>query len=166
MRASLIRGETLAEIARELQLGDYLRLGSGEMKSGGKRRESILADALEALIGAIYLDGGIEQLPRARAGLVRCAACSKWFPAKPTRIPKTRLQEWLQARAQGIAGLRAGRNARRGAQSIVRGRSAVFLPSASSFSGSGDSRRAAEQVAAQGALLFLLRKIIWSGSLE
>ncbi len=56
MRASLVKGDTLAEIAREFDLGDYLKLGPGEIKSGGHKRSSILAGALEALIGAIYLD--------------------------------------------------------------------------------------------------------------
>ena len=60
LRARLVKGETLAVLARGFDLGDYLRLGSGELKSGGFRRESILADALEALIGAIYLDAGME----------------------------------------------------------------------------------------------------------
>ena len=60
LRARLVKGETLAVLARGFELGEYLRLGSGELKSGGFRRESILADALEALIGAIYLDAGME----------------------------------------------------------------------------------------------------------
>ncbi|HBX59736.1 MAG TPA: ribonuclease III, partial [Methylophaga sp.] len=60
LRASLVKGETLAEIARELKLGDVLILGQGELKSGGFRRESILADALEAILGALFLDSGID----------------------------------------------------------------------------------------------------------
>lgn len=60
LRASLVKGETLAEIARELKLGEVLILGQGELKSGGFRRESILADALEAIFGALFLDSGIE----------------------------------------------------------------------------------------------------------
>lgn len=60
LRASLVKGETLAAVAREIELGDYLRLGSGERKSGGHRRESILADALEAVAGAVLLDGGFD----------------------------------------------------------------------------------------------------------
>lgn len=60
LRARLVKGETLARLARGFDLGEYLRLGSGELKSGGFRRESILADALEALIGAIYLDADME----------------------------------------------------------------------------------------------------------
>ena len=60
-RASLVKKETLAALARDLSLGDYLLLGSGELKSGGFRRDSILADAMEAILGAMYLDGGIDQ---------------------------------------------------------------------------------------------------------
>lgn len=60
LRAQLVKGETLAELAREMKLGDYLRLGSGELKSGGYRRDSILADSVEAIIGAIYLDSDME----------------------------------------------------------------------------------------------------------
>lgn len=60
LRAKIVKGTTLAEIAREKQLGDFLLLGSGELKSGGFRRESILADVVEALIGAIYLDSGMD----------------------------------------------------------------------------------------------------------
>ena len=63
LRARLVRGVTLSEIARELGLGDHLNLGSGELRSGGSQRNSILADALEALIGAIYLDAGMEICP-------------------------------------------------------------------------------------------------------
>lgn len=60
MRSSLVKGITLAEIAKELELAEYLRLGPGEMKSGGLRRESIQADAVEAILGAIFLDSGID----------------------------------------------------------------------------------------------------------
>ncbi|MCV5224045.1 ribonuclease III, partial [Escherichia coli] len=62
MRATLVRGHTLAELGREFDLGDYLKLGPGELKSGGFRRDSILADAVEAIIGAIYLDSDIEKV--------------------------------------------------------------------------------------------------------
>ena len=96
LRAQLVSGETLAELAREMELGDCLRLGEGEMKSGGFRRASILADATEALIGAIYLDAGLET---ARARIL------DWFGPRLQDLsleiakdPKTRLQEWLQAR--------------------------------------------------------------------
>jgi len=96
-RASLVSGESLAVIAAEIDLGSQLRLGSGELKSGGFRRKSILADALEALFGAIYLDGGfgaaeqvIERLFAPRLDRLPSAA--------ELKDPKTRLQEALQAK--------------------------------------------------------------------
>nr|WP_255612475.1 ribonuclease III [Alcanivorax sp. 1008] len=97
MRASLVRGVTLAELGSELGVGNCLALGGGELKSGGFRRESILADAVEALIGAIYLD----------AGQRACEQCVlHWFagrlaevsPDSADKDPKTALQEWLQGR--------------------------------------------------------------------
>ncbi|WJW76141.1 ribonuclease III [Thiohalobacter sp. IOR34] len=97
LRASLVRKQTLAEIARELSLGDCLKLGSGELKSGGYRRDSILADALEALFGALYLDGGFEVCRGVIRRLFRgrlAAAASRGIE----KDPKTRLQEYLQAR--------------------------------------------------------------------
>lgn len=97
LRASLVRETTLVEIARALLLGDYIRLGSGELKSGGFRRPSILADALEALIGAIYLDGGFDA-----ARKVVLALYAQRLQALPDaaalKDPKTRLQEYLQGR--------------------------------------------------------------------
>ena len=97
MRSSLVKGVTLAEIAKDFQLGDHLILGPGELKSGGHRRESILEDAVEAIIGAVYLDSDID-------------TCRKliltWFskrlalikPGHEQKDPKTRLQEFLQGR--------------------------------------------------------------------
>ena len=102
LRAQLVRGVTLAEIGREFKLGDCLRLGSGELKSGGYRRESILADAVEAIIGAIYLDAGMD---------VCHARIREWFASRLAKLsvsdpqnkdPKTRLQEHLQARHQPL----------------------------------------------------------------
>jgi ribonuclease-3 len=97
MRASLVRRETLAELARDLDLGDHLRLGAGELKSGGYRRDSVLANGLEALIGAAYLDGGFAA---GRALLLRLyAGHLANLPLQgPEKDPKTRLQEYLQAR--------------------------------------------------------------------
>ena len=97
MRATLVRQETLAAVAREFQLGDFLRLGSGELKSGGYRRDSILSDALEAIIGALYLDAGDITVCR--------DAILRWFGERLRQIeeapvlkdPKSRLQEHLQA---------------------------------------------------------------------
>jgi ribonuclease-3 len=93
----MVRGETLAEIASELQLGTYIRLGAGELKSGGFRRDSILEDALEAIIGAIYLDGGLESC-RQVIGRLWADRIRKLPDADELKDPKTRLQEWLQGR--------------------------------------------------------------------
>ena len=97
LRASLVKGETLASCARELSLDQYLRLGPGELKSGGHKRQSILEDALEAIIGALYLDAGIE---------VAKSCVLKWYKSRlecidmsyVSKDPKTELQEWLQAK--------------------------------------------------------------------
>ncbi len=96
LRASLVCEDSLARLAKNLGLGDYLRMGGGELKSGGYRRESILADALEALIGAIYLDGGFAS---ARTTVLHLfAALLTTLPEPETlKDSKTRLQEFLQA---------------------------------------------------------------------
>ena len=95
-RAALVKGETLAELAFSLELGDYLQLGPGELKSGGFRRNSILADAMEAIIGAIYLDGGLEAARTYILSLYeeKLAVLSL---DKVSKDPKTQLQEQLQA---------------------------------------------------------------------
>jgi ribonuclease-3 len=97
LRASLVKGDTLAVMARELLLGEYLQLGPGELKSGGYRRGSILADAFEALLGAIYIDSDIATVQRVILSLfdARLAAVS---PESAPKDPKTRLQEYLQSR--------------------------------------------------------------------
>lgn len=97
LRAHLVKGETLAELAREFELGDFLKLGSGELKSGGYRRDSILADAVEAIIGAISLDANLETSQK---------VILSWFEERLNNLDlkenikdsKTRLQEYLQAR--------------------------------------------------------------------
>lgn len=100
LRASLVSGSTLAELAAELSLGEYLRLGSGELKSGGFRRASILADAVEALIGAIFLEGGFAAAEAAVKRLI-AARLAALPAALELKDPKTRLQEALQG--QGVA---------------------------------------------------------------
>ena len=100
-RAALVRGETLAEIAREINLGEYILLGSGELKSGGFRRESILSDALEALFGAIYLDGGLESC-RATVLALYTDRLATNDVLENTKDSKTRLQEWLQAKKKPL----------------------------------------------------------------
>lgn len=101
LRSSLVKDTTLAELASDLGVGEHLFLGSGEQKTGGHRRESILADALEALFGAVFLDSGFE----AAKDIVERVfedRLNALPDANELRDPKTRLQEWLQARKMGL----------------------------------------------------------------
>jgi ribonuclease-3 len=153
LRAQLVSEPALAERARELQLGDALKLGSGELKSGGFRRDSILADAFEALVAAIHRDGGY-------------AACRQWLQAifvaplataGPSRKdPKTMLQEWLQRRGLPLPHYRL--LAEHGEEHARRFDVACVLeqPAPARCEGSGGSRRAAEQVAAERMLAQLV----------
>jgi ribonuclease-3 len=97
LRASLVRRETLAALARDLQLGGLIRLGGGERKSGGWRRDSILSNTLEAVIGAIYLDSGLESCRRVVLQMFG-ALLDGVSDADPEKDAKTALQEYLQAR--------------------------------------------------------------------
>lgn len=97
MRASLVKGEKLAKLANELELGEYLVLGSGELKSGGFRRSSILADSLEAIFGAIFIDTGFETCRRIILEIY--APTLENLPdVSSIKDPKTKLQEYLQSR--------------------------------------------------------------------
>jgi ribonuclease-3 len=101
LRASLVKDESLAELALDLGLGEHLILGSGEQKTGGHRRESILADALEAIFGAVFLDAGFD----AAKDVINCVYADRYqnLPhVNELRDPKTRLQEWLQARKHAL----------------------------------------------------------------
>ncbi len=100
-RAALVSGSTLAEVATGLDLGAQLRMGSGELKSGGYRRSSILADALEAIFGAVYLDGGIAAASAVIERLFS-ARLAELPQAQALKDPKTRLQELLQGRSLRI----------------------------------------------------------------
>ena len=101
LRARVVRGETLAELASGLKLGDYVKLGEGELKSGGFKRNSILANTLEAVFGAIYLDGGFESCEK----VIR-HVCDPYIALLPEanelKDPKTRLQEWLQGHGYSL----------------------------------------------------------------
>jgi len=150
LRANLVRQEALAEIAADLKLGDALHLGEGELKSGGFRRPSILADALEAIFGAIYLDAGfdaaratIEQLYRTRIEAID--------PRHTGKDAKTALQEWLQGRRLPLPHYElAETHGEAHAQEFV---VQCSIPSIDlQVAGRGGSRRAAEQEAAQSAL--------------
>lgn len=101
LRATLVKGEALAELARGLKLGGELWLGQGEMRSGGPQRESILADALEAIFGAVYLDGGLDACRALILHLYR-NELTGLASASELKDPKTRLQEYLQARQQPL----------------------------------------------------------------
>jgi len=153
LRATLVRGVTLAEIAIELDLADQLIMGEGEMRSGGFQRGSIQADAVEALIGAVYLDAGFDACQKVVLGLYKQRLASLPDVAD-LKDPKTRLQERLQSR---------GRPLPQYEQSSVSGK-----PHAQTFvvkctledaeqvsTGEGTSRRKAEQVAAAAMLLTL-----------
>lgn len=153
LRARMVKGVTLSEVARELGLGDYLRLGSGELKSGGFRRDSILADAVEAIIGAIYLDTDMET---ARGFIL------SWFDARLAKLDlneslkdsKTRLQEFLQSRRLALPEYELTQvEGEAHAQTFyidcrVDGLSDIAK-------GTGSSRRQAEQEAAKNALIAL-----------
>jgi ribonuclease-3 len=96
MRASLVKRESLARLARDLKLGDALRLGAGELRTGGHARDSILADALEAVLGAVYLDAGFERTRTVVLELF-AARLEQTDAERAGKDPKTRLQEWLQS---------------------------------------------------------------------
>ncbi len=153
LRARLVKGETLAVLARGFDLGEYLRLGSGELKSGGFRRESILADTLEALIGAIYLDAGMD-VARERVLAWLAGEIAGLTLVDTNKDPKTRLQEFLQSRAcelpqYEVVDIQGEPHCR------------IFLVECQiallndKTRGQGASRRIAEQVAAAAALVAL-----------
>lgn len=150
LRASLVRQETLAEIGEKLALGDVLRLGEGELKSGGFRRPSIIADALEALFGAIYLDAGFDAAQRVIGELYRLRL-EEIDPTKAGKDAKTSLQEYLQARRLPVPiyTLKATHGDAHAQQFSV----SCSIPSLQiETHGNGPSRRAAEQQAAQAVL--------------
>mgnify|MGYP002072328458 CR=1 FL=1 len=149
LRANLVRQETLAGVAADLRLGDSLRLGEGELKSGGFRRPSILADALESLFGAIFLDAGFETAQRVVRGLFD-PLIAKIDPRASGKDPKTQLQEILQARRLPLPEYRLlDTHGEAHDQSFVV-ECALTRP-ALSTRGVGKSRRAAEQEAARAA---------------
>lgn len=150
MRATLVRGHTLAELGREFELGDYLKLGPGELKSGGFRRDSILADAVEAIIGAIYLDSGTEVI----RGIIL-----SWYqtrldaiqPGVSQKDPKTRLQEFLQGRRKPLP-VYTVTNIKGEAHNQEFTVSCDVAGIGMPVIGKGTSRRKAEQAAAETAL--------------
>ncbi|MBN8884678.1 MAG: ribonuclease III [Rudaea sp.] len=152
LRARLVSEPALAAIARELELGDALHLGPGELKSGGFRRDSILADAFEALVAAVYLDGGWSACREVVRKLVapRLAEAA----AMDDKDAKTRLQEWLQSRGEPLPSYElvatTGADHARIFDVECRIESRDLRAE-----GRGSSRRAAEQAAATAVLALL-----------
>jgi ribonuclease-3 len=150
LRARLVSTGPLADAAQSLGLGDELRLGSGELKTGGFRRESILADALEALIGAVYLDAGLEA---ARAVVTRFCGplIDSLPPPEDLKDPKTRLQELLQGRGLALPEYRVEQVSGEPHSQHFSVRCEVPELRITTV-GEGSSRRRAEQDAAQRVL--------------
>jgi ribonuclease-3 len=150
LRASLVRGETLAEVGREFGLGEFLRIGKGEALSGGRARDSILADTVEAILGGIVLDAGVD---------TALATLGRWFegrlealdPGVSHKDPKTELQEYLQARRLALPvyqmTTRSGDD-----HALWFSVECQVAGLARAVEGSGRSRRIAEQQAARAAL--------------
>jgi ribonuclease-3 len=155
-RASLVKKETLAALAREFSLGDYLRLGSGELKSGGFRRDSILADGMEAIFGAMYLDGGLDNV---RKLIERCLSSrlDNLSAESDMKDPKTRLQEYLQARRLDLPDYTVTETLGDDHEQEFEVQCKV-AGLAQPIKGVGSSRRKAEQAAAKQALESLLKK--------
>jgi ribonuclease III len=154
LRAHLVRKDTLAEIAKELSLGELLLLGPGELKTGGYRRDTILADALEAIVGAVYLTRGMDY---ARAFVLRLLKARIDALPHPHELkdPKTRLQEYLQSRNLPLPeyGLHevSGESHAQHFTMICEVRGAGIRTI-----GQGSSKREAEQAAARAALAMML----------
>jgi ribonuclease-3 len=145
--ADLVRKETCAEVAKAIDLGPALKLGSSESNAGGRLRTTILGDACEALVGAVFLDGGYK----AAEGLVKRFWNERMLkPLLPLRDPKTMLQEWAQAR--GLPTPAYQELARTGPHHKPKFSVSVVLPNRPAAQGTGASKRAAEQAAAAAML--------------
>jgi len=145
--ADLVRKEACADVARDIDLGVAIRLGASEANAGGRQRMAILADVCEALVGAVFLDGGYA----AAAGMVeRLWGERMRTPARPLRDPKTVLQEWAQARGLPTPSYREV--SRTGPHHDPEFLVAVNLPELTPAEGLGRSKRAAEQAAAAAML--------------
>ena len=149
LRAQLVSGAALAVLGRELELGDRLKLGPGELKSGGFRRDSILADAVEAMVAAVYLDGGFDACRDTVHGLfaARIAALHR-----SSKDAKTRLQELLQAGGWPLPLYELTASHGEDHDKTFDVRCAIGEPLAISVQSSAGSRRAAEQDAAEAVL--------------
>jgi ribonuclease-3 len=150
LRANLVRQDSLHQLALKLSLGGFLRLGEGELKSGGSQRPSILADTLEALFGAVWLDAGFDAASAVIARLYD-DMLSAITPGQPIKDAKTRLQEHLQGRRLALP--KYALTATEGEAHVQQFRIACEIDTLHiRTEGSGSSRRAAEQMAAERAL--------------
>jgi ribonuclease-3 len=150
LRAHLVKGETLAKIALEIELGDYLYLGQGELKSGGFRRASILTDALEAIFAAVWLDGGFDVAAQVILHLYQTRLIDKNLRDN-LKDAKTKLQEYLQAQKKSLPEYTLTKTEGEEHHQIFHVECNVL-----SFNlratGKGESRRQAEQEAAKNIL--------------
>ncbi len=152
-RSNLVRQQTLADLALNLELGDLLRLGEGELKSGGARRPSIMADALEAIFGAVYVDAGFETVQEVIRALY-APILEHFDPNAQGKDPKTMLQEYLQGRHIALPQYLVV--ATRGQAHAQRFEVECVIPFLNVRTrGEGASRRIAEQAAAHNALTAL-----------
>jgi ribonuclease III len=153
-RSSIVKETTLARIARSLDLGAHLKLGSGELKSGGFNRDSILSDALEAILGAVYLDGGLD----AAKSFVAHHFAEELSQADPSSVekdPKTRLQEHLQKHGLQLPDYDVVTMSGSSHAQVFEVN--CHIPSsAETYTGHGSSKRKAEQMAASKALLDII----------
>jgi len=152
LRSQLVNGQALAVIARDLELGDQLKLGSGELKSGGYRRESILADAFEALIAAVYLDAGFSVCRNVVRALFEPLVAA--IP-RSSKDAKTRLQELLQSRGWPLPQYELTDSHGEDHAKTFDVTCEIAEPAPIRAEGNGSSRRAAEQEAAEIVLRHL-----------
>lgn len=150
LRANLVREETLAEVAASLDLGSLLRLGEGEASSGAGTRPSILADALEAIVGAVFLDAGYEAARKAVLLAFR-PLIERLDPGGPAKDPKTRLQETLQSQHRRLPEYRVV-SVRGAPHQQTFDVECLLADAGLSATGSGTSRQRAEQEAAMAML--------------
>ncbi len=149
MRSQLVKGQTLTEIAKEYDISSWLLLGPGEMKSGGFRRDSILEDAIESIIGAVYLDSDIDQCRTFVLKLVE-DRLKQVDPSNALKDPKTQLQEYLQSRKRALPIYEVtGVSGQAHNQTF---KISCTLDNGKLLSATGTSRRKAEQAAAKKAL--------------
>ncbi len=157
LRSSLVKGETLAVLGRELGLGEYIKLGPGEMKSGGWRRDSILANTVEAIIGAVYLDADMKVCQKCVVSLYQ-QLLSNVSPDKLSKDPKTSLQELLQSRRLELPVYQVLSETGDAHERFFNVECTIIEPNIW-VQAEGRSKRLAEQAAAEKALPALEKKL-------